>query len=127
MVFGGSEDTTISFWDFLTFTNESDHDGGNHRTGNGLEPAGNGGPGGGGGGHVGHGVGGGHGLEVGGHNGGQIADDAADPIALTKQDFLVSFLVDARGGSMKGCRFSGVKVRIIYFFYFTGVQFQWPS
>mgnify|MGYP001382427622 CR=1 FL=1 len=52
-----------------------------------------------------------------------FADDAADPIALTKQDFLVSFLVDARGGSMKGCRFSGVKVRLIYFFYFTGVQF----
>ena len=36
--------------------------------------------------------------------------DAAAVIALTKQDFLVSFLVDARGGSMKGCRFSGVKV-----------------
>ena len=38
------------------------------------------------------------------------ADDAAAVIALAKQDFLVSFLVDARGGSMIGCRFSGVKV-----------------
>ena len=35
------------------------------------------------------------------------ADEAA---ALTKHDFLVSFLVDARGGSLKGCRYSGVKV-----------------
>lgn len=37
------------------------------------------------------------------------ADEAA---ALTKHDFLVSFLVDARGGSLKGCRYSGVKVSI---------------
>ena len=38
---------------------------------------------------------------------------AAAVIALHKQDFLVSFLVDARGGSMKGCRYSGVKVSTI--------------
>ena len=59
----------------------------------------------------GSGQGGGQGGVEGGHNGGQSGDDAAT-IALTKQDFLVSFLVDARGGSMKGCRFSGVKVGI---------------
>ena len=48
----------------------------------------------------------------GGQNGGQSADeDAANfALTLTKQDFLVSFMVDARGGSMKGCRYSGVKV-----------------
>ena len=34
-----------------------------------------------------------------------------DPNAPTKHDFMVSFLVDARGGSMYGCRYSGVKVR----------------
>ena len=70
----------------------------------------------------GSGQGGGGGGGDGGHNGGQSGDDAAT-IALTKQDFLVSFLVDARGGSMKGCRFSGVKVGIVIFFlllqYFT--------
>lgn len=33
-----------------------------------------------------------------------------DPNAPTKHDFMVSFLVDARGGSMYGCRYSGVKV-----------------
>lgn len=33
-------------------------------------------------------------------------------VHLSKQDFLVSFLVDARGGAMKGCRFSGVKVSL---------------
>ena len=49
---------------------------------------------------------------------GTMHDDAdnnghpASVIALQKQDFLVSFLVDARGGSMKGCRYSGVKVMI---------------
>ena len=37
------------------------------------------------------------------------ADEAA---VLTKHDFLVSFLVDARGGSLKGCRYSGVKVSV---------------
>jgi hypothetical protein len=47
----------------------------------------------------------------GGQNGGQNAE-AAVLAQLTKQDFLVSFLVDARGGSMKGCRHSGVKVNI---------------
>ncbi len=34
-----------------------------------------------------------------------------DPNAPAKQDFMVSFLVDARGGSMIGCRHSGTKVR----------------
>ncbi len=34
-----------------------------------------------------------------------------DPNAPAKQDFMVSFLVDARGGSMIGCRHSGAKVR----------------
>ena len=50
--------------------------------------------------------------EAKGQNGGQSADDAEaiDALTLTKQDFLVSFMVDARGGSMKGCRYSGVKV-----------------
>ena len=90
--------------------------GGGHRTGsrtgNGLlEPS-----------SVGDGSGQGGVGDRGGHNGGQSGDDAAT-IALTKQDFLVSFLVDARGGSMKGCRFSGVKVGIVIFFlllqYFT--------
>ena len=33
-----------------------------------------------------------------------------DPSPLAKHDFLVSFLVDARGGSMYGCRNSGIKV-----------------
>ena len=33
-----------------------------------------------------------------------------DPNAPAKMDFMVSFLVDARGGSMVGCRHSGVKV-----------------
>lgn len=47
-----------------------------------------------------------------GQNGGRCADEATaaiDALTLTKQDFLVSFMVDARGGSMKGCRYSGVK------------------
>ena len=44
-----------------------------------------------------------------------VSDDAAAVMALTRQDFLVSFLVDARGGSMKGCRFSGVKVRPFFY------------
>ena len=35
-----------------------------------------------------------------------------DPNAPAKHDFMVSFLVDARGGSMLGCRHSGVKVSI---------------
>ena len=39
-----------------------------------------------------------------------IAGDG-DPSPLAKHDFLVSFLVDARGGSMYGCRNSGIKVR----------------
>ena len=34
-----------------------------------------------------------------------------DPSPLAKHDFLVSFLVDARGGSMYGCRNSGIKVQ----------------
>ena len=38
-----------------------------------------------------------------------------DPNAPTKHDFMVSFLVDARGGCLLGCRHSGVKVRIIQF------------
>ena len=42
-----------------------------------------------------------------------VADEAA--AMLTKHDFLVSFLVDARGGSLKGCRYSGVKVSILQF------------
>ena len=36
-----------------------------------------------------------------------------DPGPLAKHDFLVSFLVDARGGSMYGCRHSGIKVNRI--------------
>lgn len=39
-----------------------------------------------------------------------ISDHDHQVAHLSKQDFLVSFLVDARGGAMKGCRFSGVKV-----------------
>ena len=39
-----------------------------------------------------------------------VAGDG-DPSPLAKHDFLVSFLVDARGGSMYGCRNSGIKVR----------------
>ena len=34
-----------------------------------------------------------------------------DPNAPVNHDFMVSFLVDARGGAMVGCRYSGVKVR----------------
>ena len=37
-----------------------------------------------------------------------------DPSPLAKHDFLVSFLVDARGGSMYGCRNSGIKVFFIF-------------
>ena len=37
-----------------------------------------------------------------------------DPSPLAKHDFLVSFLVDARGGSMYGCRNSGIKVLSIF-------------
>ena len=37
-----------------------------------------------------------------------------DPGPLAKHDFLVSFLVDARGGSMYGCRHSGIKVNRIH-------------
>ena len=37
-----------------------------------------------------------------------LSDD--DPNAPMKQEFMVSFLVDARGGAMTGCRYSGVKV-----------------
>lgn len=33
-----------------------------------------------------------------------------DPNAPVNHDFMVSFLVDARGGAMVGCRYSGVKV-----------------
>ena len=42
-----------------------------------------------------------------------FSDDfgSEDPNAPAKQDFMVSFLVDARGGSMVGCRHSGVKVK----------------
>ena len=43
-----------------------------------------------------------------------------DPSPLAKHDFLVSFLVDARGGSMYGCRNSGVKV-ILAFLIFIGL------
>ena len=55
-----------------------------------------------------------------GQNGGRCADEATaiDALTLTKQDFLVSFMVDARGGSMKGCRYSGVKVSYAILFVF---------
>ena len=43
-----------------------------------------------------------------------------DPSPLAKHDFLVSFLVDARGGSMYGCRNSGIKV-ILAFLIFKGL------
>ena len=39
---------------------------------------------------------------------------AEEAAALRREDFLVSFLVDARGGSLKGCRYSGVKVSECY-------------
>ena len=40
-----------------------------------------------------------------------FSDDLSeDPNAPAKHDFMVSFLVDARGGSMIGCRHSGAKV-----------------
>ena len=39
---------------------------------------------------------------------------AEEAAALRREDFLVSFLVDARGGSLKGCRYSGVKVSESY-------------
>ncbi len=35
----------------------------------------------------------------------------SDPNAPARADFMISFLVDARGGTMHGCRFSGVRVR----------------
>jgi hypothetical protein len=40
-----------------------------------------------------------------------LAPDDPSAAPPTKHDFMVSFLVDARGGSMTGCRYSGVKVR----------------
>ena len=42
---------------------------------------------------------------------GEYVAGERDPSPLAKHDFLVSFLVDARGGSMYGCRNSGIKVR----------------
>ena len=39
---------------------------------------------------------------------------AEEAAALRREDFLVSFLVDARGGSLKGCRYSVVKVSESY-------------
>ena len=55
------------------------------------------------------------GGSVAGSAGGLTHDDvesitsSEDPNAPAKHDFMVSFLVDARGGSMVGCRHSGVK------------------
>ena len=42
-------------------------------------------------------------------------DTSDDPNAMAKHDFMVSFMVDARGGSMLGCRYNGVKVNLIYY------------
>ena len=57
-----------------------------------------------------------------GQNGGQNGQKlrrpsaaAEEAAALRREDFLVSFLVDARGGSLKGCRYSGVKVSETFF------------
>ena len=43
---------------------------------------------------------------------GSLSDDG-DPNAPAKAEFMISFLVDARGGSMHGCRFSGVRVSVV--------------
>ncbi|XP_059087243.1 ankyrin-3-like [Tigriopus californicus] len=43
---------------------------------------------------------------------GGFSDELDDPNAPINQDFMVSLLVDARGGAMHGCRYSGVKVTI---------------
>ena len=40
--------------------------------------------------------------------------DQSQESPLAKHDFLVSFLVDARGGSMTGCRLSGIRVSLIF-------------
>ena len=60
-----------------------------------------------------------------GQNGGQNGQKlrrpsaaAEEAAALRREDFLVSFLVDARGGSLKGCRYSGVKVSETFFVYY---------
>ncbi|TRY72076.1 hypothetical protein TCAL_17108 [Tigriopus californicus] len=42
---------------------------------------------------------------------GGFSDELDDPNAPINQDFMVSLLVDARGGAMHGCRYSGVKVQ----------------
>ena len=47
---------------------------------------------------------------------------AEEAAALRREDFLVSFLVDARGGSLKGCRYSGVKVSESVCLYRVGQQ-----
>ena len=56
-------------------------------------------------------------IEEGMHEGNDVMNEIEgefvgerDPSPLAKHDFLVSFLVDARGGSMYGCRNSGIKV-----------------
>ena len=69
--------------------------------------------------------GGRRGGERGLNGGGQCADEAIpiDALTLTKQDFLVSFMVDARGGSMKGCRYSGVKVSYAILFIYIRVSY----
>jgi hypothetical protein len=41
------------------------------------------------------------------------SDGGGDPNAPARADFMISFLVDARGGTMHGCRFSGVKVYVM--------------
>jgi ankyrin len=41
-----------------------------------------------------------------------ITHDEVRPSKLFRKNFLISFLVDARGGAMRGCRHSGVRVII---------------
>ena len=45
------------------------------------------------------------------NNNGGLESDAAVTLPVARHDFLVSFLVDARGGALNGCRHTGVKVR----------------
>ena len=39
-----------------------------------------------------------------------VTEGDATVTQVTRHDFLVSFLVDARGGALNGCRHTGVKV-----------------
>ena len=48
--------------------------------------------------------------DIGGSISTTFSEESSEDHALAKHDFMVSFMVDARGGSMLGCRYNGVKV-----------------